>query len=359
MKRNILLNPGPACTSDAVKQAVLDIGDVCPREIEFGTLMKNVSEKIKTHLTSDTNEYEAVLFTTSGTGAMESIISSLPKETDRVLNIVNGEYGKRIGEMLEVYGIRSSTLDFGYDPINLDVIEKVLQSVEFSHICIVHCETTTGVINDIEKLAQIASKKNVKVIVDAMSSAFAYPINMKEWGIDFLACSSNKLVQGLAGIGIVVGSKKQIQRCHKRNLYLSLKDQADYFNKSNQMRFTPPVQILNALDVALDELSKEGLAKRYKRYEKLNLHTRKKMEECGFTPVIPLNESSIIITAYHEPAGFDFENFHSYMKERSFIVYPGKLTDGKSFRIANIGNITLDDVNEFLTLVKDYMKNTI
>jgi 2-aminoethylphosphonate-pyruvate transaminase len=83
------------------------------------------------------------------------------------------------------------------------------------------------------------------------------------------------------------------------------------------------------------------------------------MEECGFTPVIPQNESSIIITAYYEPAGFDFENFHSYMKERGFIVYPGKLTDGKSFRIANIGNITLDDVYDFLTLVKEYMKNAI
>ena len=359
MKRQILLNPGPACTSAKVKEAAIEFGDVCPREEETGNLMKEISDKVKRHLTSIPKDYEAVLFTSSGTGALEAILSSLPLKGQKVLNIVNGEYGKRISEILNAYKIPVADLDFKNKDIDLELVKEAINSGFYTHIAVVHCETTTGMLNDVNTIAKLAKEQNLTVIVDAMSSAFAYPIDMANDKIDFLACSSNKLVQGLPGIGIVVGRKSLIKNCHARSYYFSLKDQVDYFNKTNQMRFTPAVQILASLNAALDELGEEGIGNRLARYARLNQSIRTKMKSLGFHPVVRLKNNSAVITAYHEPAGFDFNKFHNYLKERDFIIYPGKLANNKTFRIANIGDITVDEVNRFLSHVEEYMKNAI
>jgi 2-aminoethylphosphonate-pyruvate transaminase len=358
MRRQVLLNPGPACTTAKVKEAVIEIGDVCPREEETGQLMRDISDKIKGHLTSVPKDYEVALFTSSGTGTLDSIFSSLPENGVKVLNIVNGEYGKRIQEICNTYRISCTLREYNKD-IDLDAVKADIETGFYTHIAVVHCETTTGILNDIKTIAAIAKEKHITVIVDAMSSAFAHPIDMATDGIDFLACSSNKLVQGLPGIGIVVGRKSLIQNCFARSYYFSLKDQVDYFNKTNQMRFTPAVQILASLNVALDELSEEGKENRLARYTKLNQVIRSKMESLGFHPVIRLKNNSAVITAYYEPDGFDFNKFHSYLKERGFIIYPGKLADNKTFRIANIGDITFNEVNSFLLHVEEYMKNAI
>jgi len=357
MRRQVLLNPGPACTSAKVKEAVIEFGDVCPREEETGILMRAISDKVKGHLTSVPKDYEAVLFTSSGTGALEAILSSLPVKEQKVLNIVNGEYGKRIHEILDTYKIPVVDIDFENGEIDLAVVKEYINSGFYSHVTVVHCETTTGILNDVKTIAKMAKEKNLTVVVDAMSSAFAYPIDMANDGIDFLACSSNKLAQGLPGIGIVVARKDLIQNCNARSYYFSLKDQVNYFSKTNQMRFTPAVQILASLDTALDELGEEGIENRLKRYSQLNQLIRIKMKSLGFKPVVKLKSNSAVITAYYEPTGFDFNKFHNYLKERGFIVYPGKMADGKSFRIANIGNLKIVEINDFLLHVSEYMKN--
>lgn len=356
MKRQVLLNPGPACTSARVKEAVIEFGDVCPREEETGDLMRAISDKVKGYLTSKPKDYEAVLFTSSGTGALEAILSSLRIKEQKVLNIINGEYGKRIHAILDTYKIPVVNIDFENEEIDLAVIKEYINSGFYSHVTLVHCETTTGILNDIKAVAKIAKEKNLTVIVDAMSSAFAYPIDMYTDGIDFLACSSNKLVQGLPGIGIVLAKQDLIQTCDVRSYYFSLKDQSEYFSKTNQMRFTPAVQILASLNIALDELDKEGINNRLKRYSKLNKIIRITMLSLGFKPVIGLKLNSAIITAYYEPDGFNFNDFHSYLKAREFIVYPGKLVDNRSFRIANIGDLNINEINNFLIHVREYMK---
>ena len=357
MRRQVLLNPGPACTSGKVKEAAIEFGDVCPREEETGNLMRGISDKIKGHLISIPKDYEAVLFTSSGTGALEAILSSLPQRGVKVLNIINGEYGKRIQEICDMYKIPTATRDYENGEIDLAAIKEDIDTGFYSHIAVVHCETTTGMINDVKTIAKMAKDKNLTVIVDAMSSAFAYPIDMVADGIDLLACSSNKLVQGLPGIGIVVGRKGVIQNCYARSYYFSLKDQVDYFNKTNQMRFTPAVQILASLNVALDELADEGIEKRFKRYSQLNQLVRTKMKSLGFHPVVKLKSNSVVITAFYEPTGFNFKKFHDYLKERDIIVYPGKMADGKSFRIANIGDLKVEEINNFILHVGEYMKN--
>ena len=358
MRRQVLLNPGPACTSGKVKEAAIEFGDVCPREEETGNLMRGISDKIKGHLTSIPKDYEVALFTSSGTGALEAIFSSLPHKRQKVLNIVNGEYGKRIQEICNTYGIPCALRDYENGEIDLAAVREDIETGFYTHVAVVHCETTTGILNDIKSIARMAKEKNLTVIVDAMSSAFAYPIDMVNDGIDFLACSSNKLAQGLPGIGIVVARKAALQKCHARSYYFSLKDQIDYFNKTNQMRFTPAVQILASLNAALDELGEEGIENRLKRYTQLNQLIRTKMKSFGFHPVVRLKSNSAVITAYYEPKDFNFKAFHDYLKERDFIVYPGKLADDKSFRIANIGDLKVEEINNFLLHVGEYMKNT-
>jgi len=354
MKQYKLLNPGPACTTQTVKDAMVTVGDVCPREVESGDLMKKVSDDIKTLLTSNTDQYECALLTSSGTGAIEMIVSSLPR-TARVLNIINGSYGKRIQEMLDVYKIDNEHIDFDEGSLDLEQIYDILDNSEFTHISVVHCETTTGILNPLRKICMLAEKFNCEILVDAMSSAFAYPIDLYRYGIDYLCCSSNKIVQGMAGLGIVLVRKELLDNLHARSVYLDLKSQVNYFSKTSQMRFTPPVQIINSLSIALDELKEETIKGRYERYEYLNTYIRLKMEDLGFESLINKDENSVIITSFIEPKGFDFDAFHSYLKVHGYVVYPGKVSKYQTFRISNIGNLLKSDIVDFIKYVEKYV----
>lgn len=355
MKKTILLNPGPACTTSDVKKAMVEIGDVCPREIEVGNLMDSISFRIKYLLTSRPSKYECALLTSSGTGAVEMVISSLPKDA-YVLNIINGSYGERIEEMLEVYEIPHSTINYNEEEINYAEIKQYLDTQTYTHVTFVHCETTTGIINDLSLISKYANMNNVKVVVDAMSSAFAYPIDMYKDEIHFLCCSSNKLVQGIAGLGVVLVDKKSLNECHARTVYLDLKSQIEYFNKTNQMRFTSPVQVLNAFSVALDELNRETIKMRFCRYKHLNEIIRDGMESLGFIPLVDKDKNSIVITSFIEPVGFDFTEFHDYLKTKGFIIYPGKVAKTNTFRLSNIGDINEYDAAKFITTVKTWVK---
>jgi 2-aminoethylphosphonate-pyruvate transaminase len=353
MKQYVLLNPGPACTSDRVKQAMINVGDVCPREVETGNMMSDISHRI-VNLFTNSKDYKAVLLSSSGTGAVEMVISSLPKNA-RVLNVINGSYGERIQEMLDVYAIPNKCVNFDENLLDYEEIEKKLEYSKFTHISVVHCETTTGVINDLQKLSELARKHNCKLIVDAMSSAFAYKIDLDSLEVAFLCCSSNKLVQGMAGLGIAVCRKEELKNCHARTVYLDLRAQADYFKKTHQMRFTPPVQILSSLQEALVELSEEGRHFRFLRYSQMNMLIRQEMEKLGFVAYIPQEHNSVVITSFYEPTDFNFEEFHGYLKEKGFVIYPGKVSSKKTFRISNIGNININNVKEFIEIVKKYL----
>lgn len=358
MKQYVLLNPGPACTTQSVKDAMLSVGDVCPREIETGNLMEKTSEIIIDMIANGSDDYEAILLASSGTGAVEMVVSSLPVDAN-VLNIVNGAYGERIQEMLNVYSIANQTLDFNEYLIDYKLVEHTLSKGCFTHITIIHCETTTGVINDIKKIAYLGKKYGCKIVVDAMSSAFAYPINVKESNIAFMCASSNKLVQGIAGLGIVIANKTELEKCHRRTVYLDLREQAEYFGKTRQMRFTPPVQVVNALHQALIELKNESIEKRYLRYAEMNQYIRSEMESLGFSAYIPREHNSIVITSFFEPAGFNFHKFHFFLKEQGFVIYPGKVSKNKTFRLSNIGHIDMETVKKFILAVKIYIKSSI
>jgi 2-aminoethylphosphonate-pyruvate transaminase len=360
IQRTILLNPGPATTTDSVKFAQV-VPDICPRETEFGYLMEYVSTEL-TRLAADPNLYTTVLFGGSGTSAVESILSSVLDNED-LLIINNGAYGKRMCEIGQAYGLNYKQFQSPADAaIDLDALERYIQTSEmrFSHLAIVHHETTTGLLNDINAVGEICRRYRIDMIVDAMSSFAAIPIQMKEMNIRYLASSSNKNIQGMAGVAFVIAETSKLDSLKylkPRNYYLNLYAQYKYFSDNLQMRFTPPVQTLYALKQAIDELKQETVIERYNRYTQSWKTLINGITRLGLTHMIPEPYHSKIVTSIVEPDcdGYDFQHMHDYFYNNGIIIYPGKLDGRSTFRIANMGDITYKDIETFLELLDRYL----
>ncbi|MFX3623579.1 MAG: 2-aminoethylphosphonate aminotransferase [Ectobacillus sp.] len=360
VKRNILLNPGPATTTDTVKYAQV-VPDICPREKEFGEVMEFIGEEL-TAFVADSKDYAAVLFGGSGTAAVEAILSSAIGE-GTLLIINNGAYGKRMCQIAEVYGLDYIEYKSPIDAaINLKNLEACIQRSmgRISHLAIVHNETTTGLLNDIEAVGKLCQMYHIKMIVDAMSSFAAIPIDMKEMNISYLAASSNKNLQGMAGVSFVIARKEELERTKQikpRNFYLHLYSQYEHFKKTKQMQFTPPVQTLYALKQAILEAKHEGISNRYERYCRAWETLIEGIARLGFKHLVSKNDHSKIITSILEPAdeNYDFEEMHDFFYERGFTIYPGKIENLPTFRVANIGDITYRDMERFIELLGQYM----
>ncbi|APF23164.1 aminotransferase class V-fold PLP-dependent enzyme [Clostridium butyricum] len=388
MKRNILLNPGPATTTDTVKNAQV-VPDICPREEEFGQVMEFVSKEL-TNLAAHDDEYTTVLFGGSGTAAVEAMISSVV-DKDILLIINNGAYGKRICEMAEIYDL--NFIEFIGSPVNgIDFIklEQIISEYNtkkrsiknklndykgivgkynikneddeikiISHIAVIHHETTTGILNDIHRVGGLCSKYNIDLIVDGMSSFAGIPIDMKSSNIKYLASSSNKCIQGMAGVSFVIAEKELLVNTKiikPRNLYLNLYNQYEYFQKNYQMRFTPPVQVLYALKQAIIETKAETIERRYERYVKCCEILWEGLEKLDLKLLVPKEKSSMLLTSIVEPEvkGYNFDSLHNYLYEKGFTIYPGKVLSKNTFRIANIGDIYPENMRKFIEILEEY-----
>ncbi len=358
-QRNILLNPGPATTTHSVKMAQV-VPDICPREHEFGDLMEWVSEELTT-IVANTDEYVTILFGGSGTAVVEATLSSVVPHDKKVLIVNNGAYGKRMCQIAEAYDMdyvefQSSPIE----PIDLEALEKTIKATDnLSHLAIIHNETTTGLLNNLDDLGAIAKKYNLDLIVDAMSSYAAIPIDMKKQNISYLLASSNKNIQGMAGVGFVIANKSDIEKVKKikpRNFYFNLYAQYENFMKTHQMRFTPPVQTMYALKQAIIEAKEEGIENRYKRYSKSWETLTSALKEMNLKYLVDDEYHSKIIISIFIPEDIDFDDMHDYFFEKGFTIYPGKVADFNTFRVANIGEIDYRDIEEFLELLKKYLK---
>lgn len=358
IKRNILLNPGPATTTDTVKLAQV-VPDICPREKEFGDLMEYVSTEL-TSIVADTKDYTTILFGGSGTAVVESILTSVVPHDKSVLIVNNGAYGKRMCQIASRYKMnfvefKSSPIE----PIDLEKLENEINSNNtISHLAVIHNETTTGLLNNLDDLGVIAKKYNLELIVDAMSSYAAIPIDMDIQNISYLAASSNKSIQGMAGVGFIIAKKSSLESLKEiapRTFYLSLYEQYENFIKTHQMRFTPPVQTLYALKQAIIEAKEEGIENRYKRYSKTWKTLTNALKEIDLSYLVDDEYHSMIITSIHIPYGVDFDAMHDYFYERGFTIYPGKVVEFDTFRVANIGQIDSQDLEKFIELLKEYL----
>jgi len=360
VRREVLLNPGPATTSDAVKYAQV-CADICPREEEFGRLMRWVVQELSL-MVGKPGAVETVLFGGSGTAADEVMISSCVPDGAKLLILDNGAYGERFAKIAESYKIPHDVYkDQGHCLPDTEAIKRRLTEGGYTHFALVYHETTTGLLNPAPDLCRFCREHGITTIVDAVSAFAALPIDMETDGFDFMASTSNKNIQGMAGAALVFCRKEALEKIRgypMRSYYLNLWDQYSYFTKTGQTRFTPPVQILYALRQAIIETKNETIAGRYRRYSDCWEILVKAVKELGLSMLVDEKAQSRLITAIIEPegTGYNFTEFHDLARSKGFTIYPGKLSGANTFRIANIGDIQPKEMADFTDVMKGYFR---
>jgi len=356
LRGKLLFTPGPLTTSLTVKQAMLK--DYGSRDIHFIKIVQDIrSGLLELAGVKKEEGYEAVIVQGSGTFGIESVISSVIPADGKLLVIINGVYGERIAKMAKIHRINTGTLVFEENvwPDEAQVRAE-LQKGGYTHVAIIHSETTSGIINPLEPFGKLAKEFNCIFIVDAMSSFGAVPVDFKKCNIDFLVSSSNKCIEGVPGFAFAICKKEQLLKSENqaRTLALDLYAQWKGLEGDGQFRFTPPTHSLAAFHQAMAELREEGgVTARGNRYLN-NYHLlRKGMREMGFKEYLPDDKQGYIISTYLYPENpaFDFKTFYQKLNDRDFIIYPGKLTKAACFRIGNIGQLFADDITALLQAV--------
>jgi len=350
VRREILLNPGPATTSDEVKRALL-IPDVCPREEDFCALAQRTRARLSA-LAGNAEEVATVLVVGSGTAALEAMLTSLIEPSERLLVLDNGDYGARLAQIATTHALDHDVLrDKFASSFDLLRLERELASGRFSHLTFVHHETSSGMLNPLDDIVRLARRYDVKVLVDAMSSFGATPIHVGEAGVEALTASANKCLHGMAGLSFVIATKRALARpATPRVLSTDLCLEYAHVQKTGQSRFTLPPQLVSALSVALDALEKETLKGRSLRYAERMQLLLLGLAELGFLPILPRSDQSDVLVCVRPPAHlkFEFELVHDALRKRGFTIYPGKASAPDCFRLSVLGDLSLYDVARFL-----------
>ncbi len=358
---NKLFTPGPINTKRSVKKAMLH--DMGSRDNEFLKVVAEIrSELLEIAGVTREDGYDSVLMQGSGTFGVESVISTVIPEYGHLLLIANGAYGNRIGNMTKVYDIKTTTLSYKENivPPYLDVEEALKKDSSITHVAIVHCETTTGIFNDIENVGHVARKYNKQFIVDAMSSFGAVPIDIKAIGIDYLISSSNKCIEGVPGFSFIIFKTSSLNGCkgNARTVALDLYGQWMDMKDSNQFRFTPPIQSILAFHQAIEELKLEGgVLKRSERYQQNYNSLIEGTESIGLSTYLAKKDQGYIITSFLFPKhpNFDFTQFYEKLHLRGQVIYQGKLSDTDCFRIGNIGQLYLEDIDRLIDAIQEVL----
>ena len=343
----ILLNPGPANTSPAVKQALVT-PDLCHREPEFFQVMRRCRERL-VRLACGGGDWSAVLFTGSGTASVEAAVCSAVPPGRSLLVVDNGVYGDRMVRIARAHGIPAEVLSYDiWTPAAPADVARVLRAhPEVSHVAVVHHETTTGLLNPVAEIARVAEREGRRVFVDAMSSLFGEPLDVTAGSMDFVTASANKCLQGIPGISFVLarrGALEALKGQAPRSVYLDL-----YTHHATQEQdntpFTPAVQVLCAMEQALAELETEGVARRIERYAENARVLRAGMGRLGFEILVAVGARSNILTTFRLLPGLAYDPVHDAMKRRGYIIYAGQ-GDIRTyaFRVSNMGTLTPTDM---------------
>lgn len=356
----LLLTPGPLSTSNSVKAAMLR--DWCTWDADYNLeIVQKIREKLVHLATEAVQNFTAVLMQGSGTFSVESVLGSVIPETGQILIISNGAYGQRMEQIAGRLGLSYTLYEVpeteAPDP---DRVKQMLQNLPgLTHVAVVHCETTTGILNPVKQIAALAREYGKIVIVDAMSSFGGIPMDMEEWNIDFLVSSANKCIQGVPGFGFVIARTCILEQCAgiSRSLSLDLFDQWTTMEKGNgKWRFTSPTHVVRAFMQALLELETEGGVKaRYDRYRQNRTILTVGMRGLGFRTLLPDFLQSPFITSFVSPAAaqYDFMIFYQLLKQNGFVIYPGKITATDTFRIGHIGEVYPSDMYRLLEVISE------
>ena len=359
MRPYVLLTPGPLTTTDSVKQAMM--ADWCTWDEDYNVhIVEEIRKELVALATPEADEYTSILMQGSGTYCVEAVIGSAIKPGDKLLILSNGAYGDRMGNIAEYHGIDYDMLAFDEtEQVSAEYVDDYLaHNAEITHVAVVHCETTTGILNPLERLAHIVKMYGKKFIVDAMSSFGGIPLDVHKLGIDFLISSANKCIQGVPGFGFIIARRSELMRCKdvSKSLSLDIYDQWETMEKGHgKWRFTSPTHVVRAFKQAMQELKEEGgIEARHRRYCQNHDVLVQGMRSLGFRTLLPDEVQSPVITSFLYPHdGFDFKSFYAQLKERGFVIYPGKISQADTFRIGNIGDVHPADFTRLIDAIKD------
>ena len=362
IKRNILLNPGPSTTTDTVKMAQV-VPDICPREKEFAGLMKQMREDLVRIVHGPLDEYTAVLFCGSGTINIDICLNSLLDKDKKALIINNGAYSTRAAEVCEYYGLPYINLVLPVDDVpDMGLVGRTLDdNPDIGLVYITHNETGTGIGNPISEIGRMAHEHGAIFVTDTTSTYAMVPIDVKRDNIDFCMASAQKGIMGMTGLSFIVGRKDIIEKSKnypKRSYYCNLYMQYDFFERTGEMHFTPPVQTIYAARQALDEYFAEGEKAKWARHTRVMNAIHDGLERLGFREAIrrEIQVGLVASVIYPDDENWDFEKVHDYCYERGFTIYPGKITGANTFRLCALGAIDVSDIEDFFAVLKQALE---
>ncbi len=353
----ILLTPGPLTTTLATKAAMLrDWGS-------WDTAFNEVTARVRAKLLDvihGADTHVCVPMQGSGTFSVEAAINTLVPRDGHVLVLINGAYGKRLARLTTMMGRKATTFETADDvPTTADDVDRLLaKDPSITHVGLIHCETSTGIENPLQAIAAVVARHGRSLVVDAMSSFGALPIDARTTPFDALIAASGKCVEGPPGMGFVFVRRSVLERCagNSSSLALDLHDQWTYMEKTTQWRFTPPTHVVVALDAALEQHAAEGgQPARFARY-RANFETLVTgMRELGFRVFLPDAIQAPIIVTFHAPDDprYTFRDFYDRVRDKGFVLYPGKLTQVETFRVGCIGAIGPTEMRHAVNAVRD------
>ena len=359
VKRNVLLNPGPATTTDSVKYAQV-VPDICPREKEFGQIMKEMGEDLVKIVHGDLDKYTAVLFCGSGTVNIDACVNSLVPADKKILVVNNGAYSGRAAEVCEYYHIDHVNLKLPITvPIDVEKVEEALKSDP--DIAVVYCchhETGTGVLNPIREVGAVAHKYGCAMVVDTTSSYAMIPIDMDKDNLDFVMASAQKGLMSMTGLSYVIGNTEMIEASKDyptRSYYTNLYMQYSFIKEKGEMHFTPPVQTIYATRQAIKEYWEVGEEAKWERHQAVWKALVDGAKELGFEMIIKEEHQSRLVVSlkYPDDPAFSFEKMHDLLYAKGFTIYPGKVSSLPTFRLCALGTLVPEDITNFYAAMKE------
>ncbi len=362
IKRNILLNPGPSTTTDTVKMAQV-VPDICPREKEFANIMAPMRDDLVRIVHGDAKEYTSVLFCGSGTICIDIALNSLLDKEKKALIINNGSYSQRACDVCNYYGLQFIEVKQPVDKApDLAVIEQAFKDhSDIGFVYVTYHETGTGLLNPVREIGAIAHKNGAFLITDTTSAYAMIPINVYEDNIDFCMASAQKGIMGMTGLSYIIGRRDIIERSKdfpKRSYYCNLYMQYEYFEKTGEMHFTPPVQTIYAARQALIEYFEEGETAKWNRHTRVMNAIRAGIDDLGLHEALSRDVQAGLVAAidYPDDPNWDFDRIHDYCYERGFTIYPGKMQSRGTFRLCALGAIDDRDIRDFWSVFKDALE---
>ena len=358
MEHYKLLTPGPLTTSETVKKAMLT--DWCTWDDDYNiNIVQHIRSRLVTLATTQSG-YSSVLMQGSGTASVESVLGSAIGSQDKILIINNGAYGQRMLEICQMLSLNHLALTYPETslPDLAEITEVLNNNRDINYLAMVHCETTTGMLNPLEAIARLCQQHQITFILDAMSSFGGMVFDIGELNVGYLISSANKCIQGIPGFGFIIAKRDLLEQCEGKAKSVSLDLYSQWKTMENtpgKWRFTSPTHVVRAFYQALEELEQEGgIPARSQRYHHNQRQLVAGMEAMGFRCLLEAHNQSAIITSFLSPESedYDFKQFYLSLKSKGFVIYPGKVSQADCFRVGNIGEISSKDIEQLLEAIK-------